>query len=438
VAAAASHKRKRKRSLDDVKRNHKRWLEEEWHDDFHIDKIPTHDLHKRWFGKDVLDWLGKFFKPEIHLEKTHDIDETFTAIILREEWECELQYGKLEAKLDATASANVKVSSSFGLTIIAQLKFPLDLSGSYLYFKNHGQVEAIFKLDARATAKFDSGDFQLANIPIPGAAFQIPGVLTVGPAFKLYASANAEFGLSGELEARVRVANWDIYQTYPMVEEYKPGHAPDDHAGADGDKEGLMQPKFDYSVKAWGLLEAHLKPSLTFGLQIDKRWKIGDAKVELVADGYIRADIKAEKTTREGICPFEYGVTAGAKLLVRAEVPEAFNWKPNPYVLSQFSKPIIPKGTCPVMRVIDAGPERLEIAAPRNHSVILGRRDVVWLPASDSVLVQLADYPSIMDLFSGSRRQGLCVERMRQRTSQIPHVHREPGILVNLMVSRSS
>jgi chitinase len=38
---------KRKRSLDDVGGNHKRWLEETWREDYHSGL--SEELHKRWF-----------------------------------------------------------------------------------------------------------------------------------------------------------------------------------------------------------------------------------------------------------------------------------------------------------------------------------------------------------------------------------------------------
>ena len=52
VDKAADTKKRRKRSLDEVKGNHRRWLEEEWRgDDAHFGGLSKDGLHKRWFGE---------------------------------------------------------------------------------------------------------------------------------------------------------------------------------------------------------------------------------------------------------------------------------------------------------------------------------------------------------------------------------------------------
>lgn len=51
VDKAAGSKKKNKRSLADVGGSHKRWLEEEWRDDYHFGALSHEDLHKRWFGE---------------------------------------------------------------------------------------------------------------------------------------------------------------------------------------------------------------------------------------------------------------------------------------------------------------------------------------------------------------------------------------------------
>lgn len=64
VDKAATHQRKR--DLSEHRNNHKRWLEEAWREDMHGGHLDHDELHKRWFGSDVLDWLkgilgGGFF-----------------------------------------------------------------------------------------------------------------------------------------------------------------------------------------------------------------------------------------------------------------------------------------------------------------------------------------------------------------------------------------
>lgn len=135
VAASASKNKKHKRSLDDVGGNHVRWLEEEFRDDYHFGALSKRDLEERWFGSAIIDWLTKMVSPEIHREFTHDMDESFTAKIVDESWSCTRDDVGYEGHITATALTRMKVSTSFGFTLIVTslnlLHF--DLSKSYLH-----------------------------------------------------------------------------------------------------------------------------------------------------------------------------------------------------------------------------------------------------------------------------------------------------------------
>lgn len=127
--------KKRKRSLEEFGGNHKRWLEEEWRDDNHFGGLSKKDLHKRWFGDDVLEWLESLVEVEIvKTEKRHLYEEDLSAILLRDEWDC----GEFKGKIDAVATAGIKMATSFGFALITTLNSEtgLDLSKSYLHFAN--------------------------------------------------------------------------------------------------------------------------------------------------------------------------------------------------------------------------------------------------------------------------------------------------------------
>lgn len=139
IVDKAASKKKKKRSLHEIGGNHKRWLEDEWRDDHHFGALDKEELHKRWFGEDVVAWLKGFFNPEIKQEYTHDLATTFTAKLIEEDWDCNIGGADVEAHLLVQALLDVNVHTSFGLTIIATLGSPgnpIDLSSSYLYFKN--------------------------------------------------------------------------------------------------------------------------------------------------------------------------------------------------------------------------------------------------------------------------------------------------------------
>jgi len=342
---------KKKRSLEEMGGNHKRWLEEEWRDDFHFGALSKEEIHKRWFGQSVVEWLRGLLNPSITKDIRHDIDESFTAIIVEEQWgPCIVASGaEVTANLDITATANVRVATSFGLTIICVLALPLDLSQSYLYFKNEGEISAVFTLDAKGRAVFSSDDIELFGLQdFPGATFSIPKLVTIGPNFKVSVAVEAEVTLAGHLESRVDIASWNIQQVFPnQGSEGTPDAL--DSPNRDMTLSGLRQPTFDWSVSASGSITAHLKPSFVFGIDFDKRWNVGAAKVSLLADGWMRVHAKAEAGSGESTCPFTYGIDVGADLVARAEAPSAFGWDPITFPIAQISPKVLKEGSCPTV-----------------------------------------------------------------------------------------
>ncbi|KAI9766214.1 MAG: hypothetical protein M1839_005004 [Geoglossum umbratile] len=381
VNKAAS--KKSKRSLEDAGGNHRRWLEEEWREDVHFGRLSHDELHARWFGSDIIAWLKKFFSPEIKPQFTHNIDSSFTAKLIDETWDCNIKGVDLHAKLLAEALAHVKVATSFGLTIITTLKLPLDLSQSYLYFKNKGDISATFILDAFGKAIFQTGDIELLGLQnFPGATFSIPKLLTVGPNFRLFGAVDAEVTLSAHLESKVQIASWEVQQTYPdQGPDWDPkAVSPPDRTGT-GSFDGLTQPSFDYSVTATGQITAHLKPTFEFGITFDQIWGVGAAKADVVADGWVRF-MGAAGIGSSGNCPFTYGIDVGADLYAKVEAPPAFGWNPRTFPIASISpKSAKPGGSCPAQRKrntfeISASPqigtETMNNNRPAHH--LLGKR----------------------------------------------------------------
>lgn len=342
---------KRKRSLAEHGGNHKRWLEDEWRDDMHFGGLSSREeLHKRWFGSDIIEWLRNIVGVATGTQGlSHSIDEKLTAVLIDEQWgPCPVGGASVQANLNAKAQAEIKVDTNFGLTIITTLAFPPDLSNSYLYFRNKGEVTAKFTLDAIASVTFDTGPKELFGMDnFPGATFTVPGILTVGPNFKLLASVDASLVLAGHLESQVNIVSWEVQQTYPQQSsEYEP-------KGLDSpDRDGtqiLGEPTFDYSVSARGEVTAHLMPTFTFGIDFEPRWKVDSCKVDLVADGWIRLMASAELSSNPATCPFTYGVDAGADLYAKLTVPSVFNWGSDQiFNIGQIpAKQIVQGGSCP-------------------------------------------------------------------------------------------
>lgn len=330
VVEAPSRKLK-KRSLTSVRGNHKRWLEEEWREDLHFGGLARGDLHKRWFGEDALDWLKGLLNIEISKEKRHDFEEELSAIILQEKWKC----GNFQAKIDAIATAGISMSTSFGFTLITTLGPDMNLDKSFLHFNNEGKIEAIFTLDAVARVDWDSKVFNIVSLPIPGGTFKIPGILTVGPQLDLDARFRAGVSVHGRVEARVSLAEWEIRQTYPQQDGYEPQIEDDNKPKRVINSEDLASPQFDTSLQADGYAEAHLLPTVLFGIKFNKAYGIDDATVSLVADGWARMRLHSDIIG--GDCGFGYRVEAGCSLTAKADVPDAFNWHPSPYTFGEVS-----------------------------------------------------------------------------------------------------
>lgn len=403
---------KRKRSLEELNGNHRRWLEEEWRDDLHYGALGRDELHKRWFGEDVLDWLKALLNVDITTDIRHDYEEDVSVIILQEEWTCKKPHTTFEAKIDAVATASIKVSSSFGFTLITTLLPPLDVSKSFLHFNNAGEIEAIFTLDALMKLDWDSGVFNLATLPLPGASFYIPGIMTVGPHFNLDARFKAGMAVEGHIEARVTLAEWEIRQTFPQQnDDYDPKAIDDPKRGFNTD--GLREPTFDATVEAFGYAEAHLLPTLSFGIEFEKQWKVDKCTVELVADGYVR--LRAKSSLVGGDCGFGYAIDAGASLKAQATVPDVFDWHPDPLTIGSIDRTLIPKdgeyecltGDGGAKRSLDASLDhhdhsgRLHAALHRNR----GRNNNLSDVSSPSKLLKkrLVPYGPIISLPSNEK-----------------------------------
>lgn len=259
---AASPSKKRKRSLDDVGGDHLKWLEDEFRDDYHFGGLNRRDLHERWFGSSVIEWLKKMVTPEIKRDYTHSIDETVTAIIVDENWDCKRNGIKYDGHVTAKALTNMKISTTFGFTLIVpSLLPPLDLTKSYLTFYNKGEITATLTIDAIARFTYSKHKVIL-TLPFPGATFRIPGIVTIGPQVHISGSIDAQATLAAKFETKVDIAKWEIRQTLPSdgSEKYNPQDIAKGHPdlSKSGDFTGIQRPEFYAGVEAAGDIVAKL------------------------------------------------------------------------------------------------------------------------------------------------------------------------------------
>ena len=299
--------------------------------------------------------------PKITKEFTHDLDQTFTAKIVDDSWSCGSGEAKFDGHVLVQALTHVKVSTSFGFTLITKLSLPLDLSQSYLTFSNNGEVTATFTLEALARIRDDTGDREILTLPFPGATFRVPGIVIIGPSVRVVGSFDASLTLSAEIETKVDIASWEVEQTLPAAShEFEPD---EDHlldTRDTGNMNGLQKPTFYAAVKAEGKVEAHLKAAMEFGVRFDDRWKVGAAVAAVVADGYVRFKVGAGVGTTDS-CPWTYGMDLGVALYAQVEAPTALGWGTKKWNLPGSGEiPLIKGGSCP--QLTQGSPERRSIS----------------------------------------------------------------------------
>jgi chitinase len=379
-------KRLTKRTLQDVGGSHVRWLEEEFRDDFHLDKIAPRDLHARWFGKDILEWLAALVKPEIKREFVHRYDDSVTAKLFEEYWDCpgSVEGVNYDGHLLGQAVLDIEVESSFGFTLIVEsLKLPLNLDKSYLTFYNKGKVTGVVTLEALARVTYEKKKVIL-NLPFPGASFKIPGIATIGPQLTVEGTIDASLGMAGLIETKLEIAKWEVRQVMPDTSAYKPELIDNSKPSLDrtGDFSGIKKPEFYAGITASGDVTFKLSAAAEFGVRFDEQWEVEAAAASVVGEVSLTTKFAAGVSTT-GTCPFTYGLDVGARLFARATAPKMFGWAGGEANLTEpWEKTIIKGGSCPELGPIPSRRRRrsidlLSIDGPTENNVLTGNMSSV-------------------------------------------------------------
>ncbi|KAI1079051.1 hypothetical protein F5B20DRAFT_591046 [Whalleya microplaca] len=275
----------------------------------------------------------------------HSISQTLTAILLQEQFQCNYGGVDVEANLDVKADITAKIDMQFGLTIITKLTtgsvLP-DLSQSFMYLRNRGDIDAVFTIDVIVKASYDTGNRELFGLQNFNALFSVPDTITVDPNLRLLGSVNIGVRICGHIEAAIRVTSWDTQLSFP-------DQGPDCNPKNLKNAQPTTQPgksTFDWSVEAYGQITAHVKPLVRFGITWGALFnKLPNCEVDLVVDGYVTVYLKASTTTG------------------------SLNWilPSNPWVLAECFAPIIPE-TCPISARARSD-ETLHIGIPRPRAL---------------------------------------------------------------------
>lgn len=86
----------------------------------------------------------------------------------------------------------------------------------------------------------------------------------------------------------------------------------------------MLEPELEYGVTLDGHLTAHVKPTITFGIDFNKDFiPVDSCAVNLVADGHVTFHAELNMNSESSFC---YGVDAGADLYATIDAPSEFKW----------------------------------------------------------------------------------------------------------------
>ncbi|KAM7184016.1 glycoside hydrolase [Rhypophila sp. PSN 637] len=315
----------------------KRYLEHTYNQE--KKNLPLHELHARWYTAGAVDWIARLGKINKNVDVLDQrIAKTFTYVVLDERRTCPA--GEFSAKIEARIKVDIQTSGV--ITLIGRLNDMKSFRHSYVNFRNKGDIKASLSMNAKGELKIPYKEDVLFGIAPMFASFKVPGVVTIGPEFKLAASMEGKLAVEATARVDVDVASWDYSQRYP---------APSGNDFDDNPPDKLStKPKIaktDWQLTATGLLAFHLIPMVTFGVVFDPKWGVPSAAFDLGVDTYARFHGFATigKTTDFTYC---VGAEAGYDVFARVTAPTLFKVNLNrQWSLLSDERSIFSAGQCP-------------------------------------------------------------------------------------------
>ncbi|KAI0092175.1 hypothetical protein BDY19DRAFT_884355 [Irpex rosettiformis] len=186
---------------------------------------------------------------------TVDFDKAFT--LFDQSIDCPAT-GKLpDIKGEVKVAVEPKVHAVVGFGVVAAgTVVPPKVTDFGLFASLDGSLNGTLTLDASASATLDSGKIQIFQVGIPGLDF--PGILSIGPSFVVNAQgiATIDTDLKLGVDLAYNINNAKLF--FPPGKQSSGG----DFAPANTDLTLAATP----NVAASGSVEAHIIPSLQFGL----------------------------------------------------------------------------------------------------------------------------------------------------------------------------
>jgi chitinase len=106
------------------------------------------------------------------------------------------EYGWLEdLYFRSWVDLEVDIKVAGGVTVIGKLGNLKSFDQSSAWFRSEGSVKAAPKLEAFGKVSFHTGDIELFGAHDFGAFFRIPGIVTIGPDFRIIESLSGDASL---------------------------------------------------------------------------------------------------------------------------------------------------------------------------------------------------------------------------------------------------
>ncbi|ORY04392.1 hypothetical protein BCR34DRAFT_572769 [Clohesyomyces aquaticus] len=321
-----AHHNKRKRDLEvqfDFGGDEKAWLYHTWHKE---KRSMTHEeLHARWWSGNVREWYDR--QRNIDHDYTgirHRVVDTRDITLFDETLNCPSWPGAT-LYFSSWAELNIDIETAAGVTVIGTLGNLQSFNESSAWFRTKGRVDASLHFRAKGDLSFHTGQLELFGAHNFGASFRVPGIVTIGPDFRILGSLAGDATLQMKADYGVNLANWDYSMRFPVPE----GESLDPKKEADISEPKVNKTNDDpyceggcWEVDAKGQLVAHITPKVTFGIVFDSS-RISNAALDLGVDAYTRlyADAKVGSSQDFVYC---YGADAGATLFASVEAPTVF------------------------------------------------------------------------------------------------------------------
>lgn len=325
VAAPGNQKQKRQQERE-VKEEHggdyKSWIEHTWHKEKR--SMDMEELHARWFSGEVYEWFTIQKKVSMDINVlSHELNDKIRWYLFKQNLDCK-PYGIDEMFFEAYADLNIHANLATGLTLIGTLGNLQDFSQHAVWFRSAGKVDVELVFRAFAKMSFHTGQVELFGVQNFGSPFRVPGLVTIGPNFKLVGQISGEAVMQFQTSYKLDVIGWDFSQRYPA-----PGTTDDTDSTDTVTEEpapGFTGPNFDnpiaWNVDAKGEIVVHLIPQFTLGIAFDSD-KLANAEVILGVDAQARmyGNLEVGSTQNFKVC---YGADSNLDLYAELSAPTLF------------------------------------------------------------------------------------------------------------------